>query len=163
MPGDEQVYLSLDPDSINFQSDSKRKSPRNHDPEKRKKEAPADRSSKSLAAPTGRHSKSTCSLQTLFLWSSFSLALALRHSSSSRPDSPRKASRRGGARGGGIQDYLVWREVCPHVRLGRQDSLGGREARPGARWTHAEGESLSEARRQVRSRRAGLARRERGS
>ena len=84
MPCDEQVNLSLDPDSIYFQSDSKRKSPRNHDPEKRKKEAPAGRSSKSLAAQTGRHSKSTCSLQTPFLRSFFSLALALRHSSSIR-------------------------------------------------------------------------------
>jgi len=38
MSGDEQVYLSLDPDSIYFQFDSKRKISRNSDPDKRKRE-----------------------------------------------------------------------------------------------------------------------------
>jgi hypothetical protein len=157
MPCDEQVNLSLDPDSIYFQSDSKRKSPRNPDPEKRKKEAPA-----------GRRFKSTCSLQTLFLLSSFSLALALLHSSSSIPDSPRTASRRGGAGGGGIQDSLLGWEAGPHVRLGTQDGEARAPSHKESSWargTHPEGESLSEARRHVRSRagRAGLAWRERGS
>ena len=38
MPGDEQVYVSLDPNSIFFQVDSKRKSPLNSNPERRKRE-----------------------------------------------------------------------------------------------------------------------------
>jgi hypothetical protein len=38
MPGDEQVYLSLDLDSVFFQVDSKRRSPQNSDPEKRRRE-----------------------------------------------------------------------------------------------------------------------------
>ena len=39
LPGDEQVYVSLDPKTIFFQPDSKRKSPQNSNPEIRRREA----------------------------------------------------------------------------------------------------------------------------